>query len=173
VQLAPGAMLSGLNRENQMGAAPSAAMTARPAVSAPVPATAPEAGGSSWFSRALGMITGLFGAGVAAQPAPAAAATAAPQSLQSLMAPAAPATSPQPVAAPATPRAAAIPATAPAAAPAPTAAPSAAATAQRPRDAAFFEEQELRLRTLKRLRDSGLITEQEYQQKRKEVLEQI
>jgi hypothetical protein len=39
-----------------------------------------------------------------------------------------------------------------------------------PRDAAFFEEQEARLRTLKRLRDSGLISEDEYQQKKREVL---
>jgi ABC-type phosphonate transport system ATPase subunit len=45
--------------------------------------------------------------------------------------------------------------------------------ASRPRDAAFFEEQELRLRTLKRLRDNGLITEEEYQQKRREVLERL
>jgi len=182
VQLSRGALLSGLNRENRMGAVPSAAtaaaMAARPAAAAPAPAA--ETGGGSWFSRALGAITGLFGAGATAQPAPAAAATAAPQSLQSLMAPAgasAPAAPPAPVAAPVAPRAAAAtatpPATVPAAVPAPPAGPAAAPAAQRPRDAAFFEEQELRLRTLKRLRDSGLITEQEYQQKRKEVLEQI
>ncbi len=167
-QLAPGAQLSGLNRDNQMGAVPpavAAATAARPA--APAPA-AEAAGGGSWFSRALGAITGLFGAGASAPPAPAAAA-AAPQSLQSLMA--APSPAPQPVVAPAPVRTAAPAAVAPAVAPA---TPPAAATApQRPRDAAFFEEQELRLRTLKRLRDSGLITEQEYQQKRKEVLEQL
>ncbi len=43
----------------------------------------------------------------------------------------------------------------------------------RPRDAAFFEEQEYRLRALKRLRDIGLISEEEYLQKRREVLEQL
>lgn len=180
VQLAPGALLSGLNRENQMGAVPTAAAaattTARPAATLTA-APAADSGGGSWFSRALGAITGLFGAGAAsAQPAPA-AATAAPQSLQTLMAPAGAATppaAPGPAAAPAAPRAAAAPAAPPSAAPAAPAAPATApAAAQRPRDAAFFEEQELRLRTLKRLRDSGLITEQEYQQKRKEVLEQI
>ena len=85
-----------------------------------------------------------------------------------------PAAAPAPVTVPAAPRAAAVaPVAPPTAAPAPPAVPAAAPAAQRPRDAAFFEEQELRLRTLKRLRDSGLITEQEYQQKRKEVLEQI
>jgi hypothetical protein len=46
-------------------------------------------------------------------------------------------------------------------------------TPQRPRDAAFFEEQENRLRALKRLRDNGLISEEEYQAKRREVLDQL
>ncbi len=71
---------------------------------------------------------------------------------------------------------------APAAAAAPTAgvvpaaaAPAAAAvvppaTPARPRDPAFFEEQENRLRALKRLRDANLITEDEYQMKRREIL---
>jgi hypothetical protein len=36
-----------------------------------------------------------------------------------------------------------------------------------------MEEQELRLKTLKRLRDSGLISEDEYQQKRREVLQAL
>ncbi len=40
----------------------------------------------------------------------------------------------------------------------------------KPRGAAFVEEQELRLRALKRLRDSGLISEAGYEQKRKEIL---
>jgi Short C-terminal domain len=44
---------------------------------------------------------------------------------------------------------------------------------QRARDAAYFEEQEYRLRTLKRLRDSNLISEDEYQQKRREVLDKL
>jgi hypothetical protein len=71
--------------------------------------------------------------------------------------------------------AAAAPAVAPAARPAavapaaPPAAP-AATPAARPHDAAFIEEIERRLINLKRLRDGGLITEEEYQQKRKEIL---
>jgi hypothetical protein len=44
---------------------------------------------------------------------------------------------------------------------------------QRPRDAGFFEEQEQRLRTLKRLHDNGLISDEEYRQKRYEVLQQL
>ena len=66
-----------------------------------------------------------------------------------------------------------MPAAAPSAAapPAPAAAGAAAPAPQRARDAAFFEEQENRLRTLKRLRDNGLITEEEFQQKRREVLQ--
>lgn len=53
-------------------------------------------------------------------------------------------------------------------------APAAAATPpSRPRDAKFFEEQEERLKTLKRLRDKDLITEAEYQQKRAEVLQAL
>ena len=107
----------------------------------------------------------------AAVPAPArAAAPAAPQ----VAAPAATAAAAAAAAA-ATAPAAAVPArAAPAAAAPAAAAPAAAASApRRARDAASLEEQELRLRTLKRLRDAELITEQEYQQKRKEVLEQL
>jgi hypothetical protein len=189
-QLAPGALLTGLNRENRMGAAPSPAIVAAPA------AAAPPAADDSWFSKALGSIASLFGSG-APTPAPA-PVPASPQTVQSLMtppsapavaqppaapptataAPAAAVTPPAPAAAsptrPAAPPAAPAPAAvAPAAvAPAAVAAPAAAtpATVQRPRDAAFFEEQENRLRTLKRLRDGGLITEEEYQQKRREIL---
>ncbi|WP_425257220.1 glucodextranase DOMON-like domain-containing protein [Rubrivivax sp. RP6-9] len=51
---------------------------------------------------------------------------------------------------------------------APAAAPPAAPAA--PRGAAFYEEQEQRLRALKRLRDNGLISEDEYQAKRREIL---
>jgi hypothetical protein len=61
-------------------------------------------------------------------------------------------------------------AAAPAAAVAPPVAAAVPAVPAPPRDAAFFEEQEARLRTLKRLRDSGLISEDEYQQKKREVL---
>ncbi len=82
---------------------------------------------------------------------------------------------------PAVPAAAAAPA-APAAAtaPVPAPAPAAAATPVQPaaapgraRDPAFYDEQEQRLRTLKRLRDNNLISEEEYQQKRREVLQQL
>ncbi len=139
------------------------------------------------------------GAGVAATPK-AEPAAAPPASLQSLLEPAAatgaapavsaaaaapPAVAP-PVAAPSVAAPAvrpAPPAPAPAAAtpPSTTVAPAAAAVPvparpdgaapRPPRDAAFYEEQEQRLRTLKRLRDRGLITEQEYEAKRREVLD--
>jgi Short C-terminal domain len=85
-----------------------------------------------------------------------------------------------PPAAAATPAAAAAPAatTAPAPAAAAPAAPAAppvqpAAAPGRARDPAFYDEQEQRLRTLKRLRDNNLISEEEYQQKRREVLQQL
>ena len=187
-QLAAGALLSGLNRENQMGllTAASAPATA-PAVAA---AGAAPAGGGSWFSRALDGVARAFGAGGAVAPAAAAAPAA---SLQSLMQPGAAAAPTAPVA----PAAATTPAPAggwgqlltPAAAPTPAATgpaavlPAAAAAAAAPRaapvapaparDAAYFEEQELRLRTLKRLRDAGLLSEPEYLQKRKEVLDRL
>lgn len=54
--------------------------------------------------------------------------------------------------------------------------PAAGAASVRPaviRDAASFEQQEQRLRALKRLRDENLITEDEYQQKRREVLKEL
>ncbi|MBK7276049.1 MAG: SHOCT domain-containing protein [Betaproteobacteria bacterium] len=222
LQLAPGGRLTGLSRENRMGADP----LPLPAQAATAPAAATS---DSWFSRALQSMSAAFG-GSAATPAPAAAAApAGTQSVQSLMSPppappvspvspaptaaaavALPTAAPAPVApaAPAatakveaaaapppaprpapTPAPAATPAagiagvapaaTAAAAVPAPASKPAAAAppaavpTPQRPRDAAFFEEQENRLRTLKRLRDGGLISEQEYQAKRREVLDQL
>jgi len=82
----------------------------------------------------------------------------------------APVVAPQPTAIPApTPRAVVAPAAAvaPAAvvAPAPAAKPGAAD--------AVGEEIEQRLTTLKRLRDKGLITEDEYQQKRRELLQRL
>ena len=56
----------------------------------------------------------------------------------------------------------------------PGAAPaSPAQPALRPRDPGYAEEVEQRLLTLKRLFDRGLITESEYQQKRKEVLQSL
>lgn len=80
-----------------------------------------------------------------------------------------------PVAAPGATQAAPAAKAAPAATPAPTAPAAAAATAPplRPRDPGFAEEVEQRLTTLKRLRERGLITEEEYQQKRKEILQQL
>jgi hypothetical protein len=239
LQLAPEGLLLGLNRENNMGAAPPPAARSAAAPAAG-PTAAPASGGSgSWFSNALSAVTGLFSSTPATSPAPvaagtpqtvqslmapasaptavaapapaAAAAATTPKSVQSLMAPAAPAAVTSPVAptapvapaaptpqvAPAAPTPPAAPAVVvappptavpvtpvPAAAPAPrppvaapmagpTAPPAALPPQTRPRDAAFFEEQEYRLRTLKRLRDTGLISEEEYVQKRKEVLGQL
>lgn len=71
-----------------------------------------------------------------------------------------------PLAAPAAPVLQAVPV---AAMPAPVAAPAAPPAAPA-RDAAFYEEQARRLKGLKLLRDQGAITEEEYQQKRKEIL---
>ena len=64
------------------------------------------------------------------------------------------------------------PAPAPVAAPVAVPMPAAAAPpARKPLDAAGTEDIERRLETLKRLRDKGLISEDEYQQKRKEILQ--
>lgn len=52
-------------------------------------------------------------------------------------------------------------------------APTTAAPALRPRDPGFADEVEQRLTTLKRLRDRGLISEEEYQQKRREILQAL
>jgi hypothetical protein len=81
---------------------------------------------------------------------------------------------PTPMAAPA-PTAAPIPLATPAGTvttlPAPAPAPAAVVPAATPnRDTAFYEEQARRLKGLKLLRDQGAITEEEYQQKRKEIL---
>jgi hypothetical protein len=120
---------------------------------AAVIAGAPRAAGAArpdWVTLALAPVPASAAAPAVAAPAP------SPSPSQ------APAATPSPVpASPATP----------AAAPAAAAAAAAPAAPGRPRDAAFFEEQEARLRTLKRLRDSGLISEEEYQQKRRQVLE--
>lgn len=53
------------------------------------------------------------------------------------------------------------------------AAPAAPAAAPRARETLSGDEAESRLATLKRLRERGLITEDEYQQKRKEILAQL
>ncbi|AKJ29704.1 hypothetical protein AAW51_3013 [Caldimonas brevitalea] len=90
-----------------------------------------------------------------AAPAGAAATPAAPPAPGVAPAPANAAPAPVPAATPAVP----------AAAPAPAPAAS--------RDGRFYEEQEQRLRTLKRLRDQNLISEEEYQQKRREILQTL
>jgi hypothetical protein len=80
---------------------------------------------------------------------------------------------------PAAAAAQAAPAAAARAAPAPTppaatpAAPAAPAAAPRPRDQAFYEEQAQRLKGLKLLRDQGVLTEEEYQAKRREILSSL
>jgi hypothetical protein len=164
-QLASGT-LEGVDRNTRaVASAPAPAAAATPAPAAP-------AGGGSVFSRALDAVNRALGFGGSAAPAAPAAAAAVTPSLQSLLqpgsVPAAAAAAPAVV----VPAAATVPAAVlPAAAP--TARPAPAADSGKPKDAAFFEEQELRLRTLKRLRDSGLITEQEYQQKRKDVLDRL
>lgn len=45
--------------------------------------------------------------------------------------------------------------------------------ANRPRDTAFYEEQAQRLKGIKLLRDQGAISEEEYQQKRREILSSL
>jgi hypothetical protein len=62
-------------------------------------------------------------------------------------------------------------AAAPAPAPAPEPAPAPAPAARKALDAPAVEDIERRLETLKRLREKNLITEEEYQQKRKEILQ--
>ncbi|MDE1948489.1 MAG: hypothetical protein KGI35_07730, partial [Burkholderiales bacterium] len=65
---------------------------------------------------------------------------------------------------------------APAAAPAEGSVPSPApATTSTPpaRDSAFYEQQELRLRALTRLRDQGLITPQEFEAKRRAIVDAL
>jgi hypothetical protein len=69
-------------------------------------------------------------------------------------------------------QAAATPASPPVvAAPAAVAAPPPAAPARKALDAPAVEDIERRLETLKRLREKNLITEDEYQQKRREILQ--
>ena len=187
LQLAPGAVLTGLNQGNQFGLSQT---LAAPAATLPAPGTGAGAGAvasnqasprGSWFSKALGSLAGLVGLEVvAATPAAAAAPVkgAATQSMQSLMTPSAAAATTgaaTPALTPSTASSARPAATAAAAAAAPAAivrgTPQTAAERARPRDAAYFEEQEMRLRTLERLRKSGLITEAEFQQKRADVVE--
>jgi C-terminal binding-module, SLH-like, of glucodextranase/Short C-terminal domain len=107
LQLAAGGLLLGLNRENNMGAAPAPVpRTATAPAAAPATAAPAAAGGGSWFSSALATVTGLFSSAPATPPPPPVAA-GTPQTVQSLMAPAAPAATPAnpaPVATPAAPQ---------------------------------------------------------------------
>lgn len=82
---------------------------------------------------------------------------------------------PTPALTPAAAPALLAPAAAPVATPAKpeTAAPSAVQSPTRPADAAFYEAQGERLKGLKRLRDQGLISEEEYQQKRREIMQTL
>lgn len=114
------------------------------------------AGGSPvpWFTRAMATAMAPAAAAAPAVVAPVAAPVAAP--------------APAPVSTPVPAPAAAAPVVA---APVPAAAPAAAPpAATKPRDAAFYEEQEQRLRTLKRLHDAKLISDAEYEAKRREIL---
>jgi C-terminal binding-module, SLH-like, of glucodextranase/Short C-terminal domain len=188
-------VLVGLNRDNRYGAAlpaPAAATT-----NPPPPAAAAE---GSWFSRLLGggaaasappaapapslqelLVPGTGKPAAAPEPARAAPTPVTPAPAAAIAAPAAPPAAPAAAPASATPsRAPAAAAAASAAAPPraaaapPPAAPPAAAQVPRPtRDAAFLEEQENRLRTLRRLRDGNLISEEEFQRKRKEILDAL
>jgi hypothetical protein len=69
------------------------------------------------------------------------------------------------------PAAAVPPASAPAAAPAPAPAPVAAPAPAPAKDQAYYEQQQQRLRALKRMHDDGLITDDEFNAKRKELIE--
>jgi hypothetical protein len=107
-----------------------------------------------------------------AAPAPIVAPVAAPAPIVAPVA--APAPAPVRAATPAAPATAAVPAGTAATPPAAAPAPRVAATPPAPgtkRDDAYYDEQEQRLRGLARLRDRGLISEAEYQQKRREVLQ--
>ncbi len=149
-QLADGGLLQGLART-------------------PVRVAAAATAEAPWFTRALaaaqaGAVPAARTVSTSTAPAPAAPAPVPPV----------PAAPPVVVVTPAP--AAAVPPRPPAPAAAvvvpvpvaPAAAPPAAPAV--PRGAAFYEEQEQRLRTLKRLRDNGLISEDEYQAKRREIL---
>lgn len=157
-QLAGGAAITGLKRENRMGAvAPAVPAAAAPATAVPGTAVMPAPAAQAAAPAPVPMQLLLK----PPPAAPVAPATAAPAAAAKAVAPAAGAVPPAP-----------LPAAAPAAA-APARSPAPAAAPQRPRDAAFLEELELRLQTLKRLRDRELITEAEYQQKRRELLDQL
>lgn len=127
-------------------------------------AAAAAAKADPWLQRALA--GGSAAAAGAAAPAPV-AATATPPATTTITSPATPPAAVPPAPLPATLAASAAPAASAARAAAAASAPA------RVRDAAYLEEQENRLRTLKRLRDANLITEEEYQRKRKEIIDAL
>lgn len=157
------------------GAAPADASATGPN---PTPADAPAA----LLSRALALLSGHATpttSTMSTRPAPEPAAATAPAG-GAAPAPAAAAAATQPSAATPAPPAAAGAATAASTTPAATGASASPASGARPpqspaprRDPAFLEEQELRLKSLRRLRESGLISEEEYQRKRKEVIDAL
>lgn len=128
-----------------------------------------------------GVLVGLAAGGAA--PAPGVAAVnpwlqraLSAKLLDGAAAAAAPSTSSTPTAAAATATAARAPASAAASASAATSAPAPAAAPAAPprvRDAAYLEEQERRLLALRRLREANLITEEEYQRKRREIIDAL
>jgi hypothetical protein len=142
--------------------APAVAVPASPvAIPAGTPAAAlPAAAASPAAAPGASPVPAATTAPARAAPAATAPATAAPTT-------AAPTTAAPTMAAPATtaPGTATPPPAAAAGAPRPAARP--------PRDAAFYEEQEQRLRALQRLRERNLITEEEYQRKRKEIVDAL
>jgi hypothetical protein len=169
MQLASG-ILTGLNAQNGYG---------RSAAPAATPVAASDVRADAWLLRALAGTPSLAVAATAAPPSvlssqpplPAPAPVLAPPPVPAPAA--APASSsPAPVAAASAPAAATRAAAAAASAPI-AAAAAASAPARVPRDAAYLAEQENRLRTLRRLRDSNLITEEEFQRKRKEVIDAL
>lgn len=131
------------------------------------PASGPAARPSdaaALFARALTALS--------SPPAVAAATPAVPVSTAPAPQASAPAAVPPQAAPAAVPAPAARPQSSTPSVAAPGASAPAAPLPQR-RDAAFLEEQEQRLRTLRRLRDNGLISEAEYQRKRQEVIDAL
>ena len=202
LQLARGGLLTGLNRDNKMGLSsvfqPAAA--AAPVVggspaggswfsralggvatlwggNAGAATVAPVAGATTAGPANLPSLQSIMAPAAAAGPA-SLTPTSTPNPTQTATSGSGSSSSPAASRAPLPPSAALPPAVV--TAPAPTAATAAPASRPAPaaerkaaRDAAFFEEQELRLRTLERLRKNGLISETEFQQKRKEVLDML
>lgn len=152
-------------------------------VSATGPNASPADAPAALLSRALVLLSGHATppstSTVSTRPAPEPAAAMAPAGGAAPASAAAAAAAHPSAATPATPAGAGAAAAA-SATPVATGASASPAGAVRPpqspaprRDPAFLEEQELRLKSLRRLRDSGLISEEEYQRKRKEVIDAL